>query len=513
MANNTFRHRIGWEKYLKPFLYKELPSSTGWSATLGTLCALLFMVMAVSGVFLAVYYNPSPDKAYQTIDFIMRDVPGGSVLRGIHHWGAGAMVTVVFIHMMVNFFSGAYRAPREFTWIAGAALFIITLMLGFTGYLLPWDMKAYWATVVSANIPKDIPVLGNFMSQVLLGGDTVSGLTLTRFYAIHTLLLPALLMAFTIFHIYMVRVHGLAEDTDPKAGAKRASDTEAAKLAVLANGADGASAADGQETPAAARPGVKERLRRLYRFYPEHMNRSCIVFGCVFAAILLLAVYGAIPREDIAGTFIENYLPRPEWYYMWLFQLLTYFPGSWEVVGSLGIPVIGCIFLFAVPFLTRNPLHGIANRPVALAAGSAGVVCIVYLTWVGFMGIKPYGLITPVPDRQMSVSEQRGLVVYNEKECAYCHQIEGRGGVRTGPDMANMARKGRTVEYMAKYIKNPAAVDASSIMPKYDLPKKDLEALAAFILAVDSRKGPMKTLTRDEVLKSARAAEAEPRQQ
>lgn len=504
MNKKTFLHRIGWEKYLKPFLYKELPSSTGWSATLGTLCALLFLVMAVSGIFLAVYYNPSPDKAYQTIDFIMGGVPGGAVLRGIHHWGAGAMVTAVFIHMMVNFFSGSYRAPREFTWIAGAVLFIITLMLGFTGYLLPWDMKAYWATVVSANIPKDIPVLGNFMSRILLGGDSVSGLTLTRFYAIHTLMLPALLVLFSAIHIYMVRLHGLAEDTSPEKKARLASEEEADNLA--ANVAESAAASSPE-------PEVKQGWTRPYRFYPEHMNRSCLVFGAVFVGILLLAVYGAIPREDVAGTFIENYLPRPEWYYMWLFQLLTYFPGSWEVVGSLGIPIIGAFLLFAVPFLTRTPLHGIANRPVALAAGTAGVLCIVYLTWVGFMAIKPYGLVTPVPDRQLTAAETRGLILYNEKECAYCHQIGGRGGVRTGPDMANMARKGRTVEYMADYIKDPAVVDSTSIMPKYELPKQDLEALSSFLLALDFRKAPMKVLARDEILKSAGTAGAATAQQ
>ena len=185
--------RTGWETDLKPFLYKELPSNPGWSATLGSLCALLFAVMAVSGMFLAMYYNPSPDKAYQSIDYITNEVPLGSVLRGIHHWGAGAMVLAVLAHLATVFFYGSFKAPRELTWIVGVCLLLATLGLGFTGYLLPWDQKAYWATVVSANIPREIPVVGDLLTRLLLGGEGVSGLTLTRFYSIHMLVLPALM--------------------------------------------------------------------------------------------------------------------------------------------------------------------------------------------------------------------------------------------------------------------------------------------------------------------------------
>ena len=162
-------------------------------------------------MFLAMYYNPSPDKAYQSIDYIMNGVPLGSVLRGIHHWGAGAMVLAVFFHMLANFFSGSFKAPREGTWIIGVLLFLVTLGLGFTGYLLPWDMKAYWATMVSTNIPKDIPLIGDFIARTIRGGATVSGLTLTRFYAIHMLLsASAAGYIHRVSHLF-VRLHGLAE--------------------------------------------------------------------------------------------------------------------------------------------------------------------------------------------------------------------------------------------------------------------------------------------------------------
>src|SRR4051812_4007991 len=180
--------RIGWNEGIEPFLSKELPAKTGWSATLGSLCVMLFVTMFVTGVFLAMHYNPSPDKAYAAIDYIMNDVHGGWLLRGLHHWGASAMVIAVFLHMMTSFFAGSYKAPREVTWVTGIIMLLIVLGLGFTGYLLPWDLKAFWATTVSTNIPKDIPFIGEALSRIALGGDTISGATLTRFYAIHAML-------------------------------------------------------------------------------------------------------------------------------------------------------------------------------------------------------------------------------------------------------------------------------------------------------------------------------------
>ena len=448
---------IGWKQHLRPFLYKELPPKTGWTATLGTLCAVLFGVMAASGLVLAMYYNPSPDKAYQSIDYIMKDVPMGALLRGIHHWGAGAMVLAVFVHMLANFFSGALKRPRQWTWIAGVCLFLVTLGLGFTGYLLPWDMKAFWATVVSTNIPKDIPWIGETITRVVRGGQTVSGLTLTRFYAIHMLLLPALLAGFTVFHIYLVRIHDLASSTAA------------------------------EPRPAGSRP---------YRFYPEHMLRSALVFLVVFIAIITLALLRTPPREAIAGTLVESYLPRPEWYFMWLFQLLTYFPGRWEAAGSLAIPSLGVALLFAAPFLGKT-----LRRPLAMGVGVTCVAAIVYLSLMGFEGASPYGRIIVVPDRQLTASEARGLHLFADRECAYCHQICGKGGHRTGPDLANIVAKGRTRDSLARYIKNPQPVSTTSIMPKYNLPQSDLQALADFMLSLDFSKYSAKVVKREEVLK------------
>lgn len=460
-------NRLGWESHLKPFLHKELPANMGWSATLGSLCVLLFAVMAVTGVFLAMYYNPSPDKAYQSIDYIMTQVHLGRILRGIHHWGAGAMVIAVFVHMLTSFFSGSFRAPRELTWMIGVCLFLVTLGLGFTGYLLPWDQKAYWATVVSANIPGDIPVVGQWIRRTLLAGDTVSGLTLTRFYAIHMLFLPGLMMGLIFVHVYLVRIHGPAEHPVAETTGKKPE------------------------------PGMQKGP---YRFFPEHMARGAVIFSVVFLAILILSWVAEVPREDIAGTVDETYLPRPEWYYMWLFQLLTYFSGATETVGSLVIPIAGVLLLFALPFLGSSTLRAFADRPLATATAVACLVGVVYLSLMGFAGARTYGRVVVVPDRKMADLEAKGLYVFVDRECAYCHNVLGKGGRIEGPDLSNVVRKDRTKDWLVSLIRDPKSVSRWTTMPKYDLSEEDLNALASYILSLDFDLDKPKIVYREDVI-------------
>lgn len=460
----NLRKSIGWDKYLKPFIFKELPRGTGWSAILGTLCALTFVLMAVTGMILAFYYVPDPAKAWESVQYI-NGLPLGKIVRGLHHWGAGAMVLLVFCHLIVTYLHGSYAAPRQITWVSGACLFLVVLGLGFTGYLLPWDMKAYWATIVGANIPDQVPGVGNYITRAILGGETVSGFTLTRFYSVHTLVLPACLLLFMAVHIYLIRIHNISDPRERIAG----------------------------ETlpPAAGKP---------YRFYPEHTNRSSLGFGLLFILLLLLAAYVAPPMEEKAGTLIADYLPRPEWYYMWLFQLLTYFSGSWELIGTILLFAGGLGVLFGIPFFSESKLKGVINRPVSLAAAGSFVVCVVYLTVMAYAEAAPYNKTVIVPARALTAAEERGLTVFVEQECSYCHNILGQGGHRTGPDMSNMARKGRTPEYLAQYVKDPKSQLASTTMPEYSLSDEKLRDLSAFLLALDFRKETPKTMSCEDIL-------------
>lgn len=460
----SFKKNIGWDTHLKPFLYKKLPEGTGWSAILGTLCALTFGILVLTGMVLAFYYVPSPDKAWVSVQFISNEVPMGNIVRGLHHWGAGAMVFLVFCHLMVSYLHGAYLAPRQGTWLTGALLFLVVLGLGFTGYLLPWDMKAYWATVVGANIPSQYPLVGGYISRFILGGEGMSGFTLTRFYSVHTLVLPACLLLFAAIHIYFIRLHNLSDPRERLAGEKLPPET-----------------------------GIP------YRFFPEHMSRTMLGFGVLVVALFLLAAFIPAPLEEKAGTFIADYLPRPEWYYMWLFQLLTYFSGAWEMAGSLLLPVGGVTLLLLVPFISESRMKGMVNRPISMAIGTTFILCVVFLTVMAYSDAAPYNKTIVIPSTPLTKEQQAGLAVFVERECSYCHNIMGKGGHRTGPDMSNMVRKGRTAEYLSNYIKKPTSILASSTMPAYELTPQELADLSAFLLSLHFTKGvtPVEISTAD----------------
>lgn len=176
----------------------------------GGISFLLILLEILTGMFLMLYYVPSPDHAYQSVNYIQNEVMFGSLIRGIHRVGASAAVLMVFLHMMRVYFTGSYKKPRELNWIAGLALLGIVMGFGFTGYLLPWDQKAYWATAVGVNVAASVPLAGDFLASVLRGGPEVGTLTLSRFFAIHVIFLPALLIIFLAAHFFMLRRQGIS---------------------------------------------------------------------------------------------------------------------------------------------------------------------------------------------------------------------------------------------------------------------------------------------------------------
>jgi quinol-cytochrome oxidoreductase complex cytochrome b subunit len=181
-----------------------------WWYTLGSASLFVAVMQAATGIFLTVYYIPTPEEAYDSIDFIMNDVAFGWLIRGMHHWGATLMVVLVFIHMLRVFFYAAYKYPREVTWITGVLLLLVTLGLGFTGYLLPWNQRSYWATAVGSSIIATVPLIGEFFMHVMRGGDDLTFLTLSRFYGVHIWFLPAALFGLIGVHLYLVIRNGIS---------------------------------------------------------------------------------------------------------------------------------------------------------------------------------------------------------------------------------------------------------------------------------------------------------------
>jgi len=195
--------RMGLTAVYNTVLDRKVPK-VNWWYTLGSATLFLFLLQAATGIFLTVYYVPSPDHAYSSINYIMNEVTFGWLVRGIHHWGATFMVITVFLHMLRTFFMAAYKYPRELTWLTGVILFLSTLGMGFTGYLLPWNQRAYWATTVGTEIPGTVPFIGDFLMRILRGGTDLSGVTLARFFSVHIWFLPATILLVIGIHLYLV---------------------------------------------------------------------------------------------------------------------------------------------------------------------------------------------------------------------------------------------------------------------------------------------------------------------
>jgi menaquinol-cytochrome c reductase cytochrome b subunit len=196
--------RSGLVGGIKYFLFRKVPRDTGWFHTLGSATLTAFLVQAITGVVLAFYYKPDPDSAYQSIQFITNDLTLGWLVRGMHRWGASVFIILMFLHMARVFLFGSYKYPRELNWIIGVLLLALGMLEGFTGYLLPWDQTAYWATVVGINLNGTGPFVGPLLAEFLRGGDDIRGDTLTRFYSLHMLLLPGAILGLIGLHLYLV---------------------------------------------------------------------------------------------------------------------------------------------------------------------------------------------------------------------------------------------------------------------------------------------------------------------
>jgi quinol-cytochrome oxidoreductase complex cytochrome b subunit len=220
---NWLEERSGVVGGVKYFLFRKVPSDVNWFQTLGSATLTAFLVQLGTGVILAMYYKPHPDEAYESIRYITHDLTLGWLVRGMHRWGASVFIILLFLHMGRVFLFGAYKYPRELNWIVGVLILPLALLMGFTGYLLPWDQTAYWATVVGINLNGTGPIVGPFLAQFLRGGDEIGADTLTIFYAMHMLLLPGALIALIVLHLYLVVRLGVSSPpwSDEAAGKDR----------------------------------------------------------------------------------------------------------------------------------------------------------------------------------------------------------------------------------------------------------------------------------------------------
>lgn len=429
-AFDWLHSRTGFRSARHALLDEPIPPGTGWLFTLGSVLLALIGVQILTGAFLTLYYAPTPDHAYDSIRFIISTAPG-RIVRGLHHYGASFLVVVVVLHMVRVVAFGSYKPPREATWLSGLVLLGLILAFSLTGYLLPWDQRAYWATVVTINIARLTPVGGEIVGGLLRGGASIGALTLTRWYALHVIFLPAVLLSLVVLHIVLMRRHGISG-------------------------------------PVRARAGEPET------FYPWQAARDTTVVALVLLALAAFAWNGAPPLERPADPSDATYVPRPEWYFLGLFQLLKYFPGRSEVVGAIVLPGLVAALLILLPWLDRSPSRAPRRRPVVMSFFLAGLASAIALTALGWRD-RPRN---QAAGDAWTLREIGGRMLAQSAGCAKCHSPEGVAdpvesiGVRRGP------------EWIAGHVEDPEMIAPGLREPPYTIGEREIAALVAYVQKV-----------------------------
>lgn len=441
-ATDWVENRTGIETFIRSFLFEEIPASAGWAQVFGSVAVFLFLSQAFSGILLAFNFAPTPGEAYNSLTYIMRSVTAGKMIHGLHHWGATMMIIAVMIHMVQVFIYGAYKKPRETTWIVGVTLFLITLAFGLTGYLLPWDNKAYWGTTVTTTIAGQAPFVGGYLQRLMGAEDGVGVVTFARFYDLHTLILPGLMALLVIVHVYLVRRHGITP------------------------------------APSDARPPVK--------FFPRQVFRDTIAIFIAFAILFMASLLVNVPLDRLADPTDTTYIPRPDWYFLFLFQALKFFKGPLEPIGSVVLPSAAIALLFAIPFLDRSRVRRLNQRLVAIAITIFAVAGWGALTMAAIVTTPPAN-----PDgggakagwtgwASFSPEELAGAGYFRQERCESCHNLVD-GDPKVGPNLASLPVR-RSAEWMIEHFKNPSQLIPGSNMPPIHLPDTALNALSAFLL-------------------------------
>jgi ubiquinol-cytochrome c reductase cytochrome b subunit len=331
--------RTGHRALLRHALDEPIPGGARWSYVFGSALAIVFSIQLLTGILLMTSYAPSATTAWSSVHYASFVLRAGWLVRGLHHFGSQAMVVLLGAHLVQVALYGAYKKPREMNWWLGLALMAVTLGFSLTGYLLPWDQKGYWATRVATNIAGTTPLLGKWIQELLQGGAEYGNLTLTRFYALHVGLLPLSLVLLLTLHVALFRKHGVT----PPAGADRA---------------------------------------KVDLFYPRQVGKDLAFALAVYAVLFALVTREHGAPLDAPADPASDYPARPEWYFLPLFQLLKYFHGPLEVIGTMGIPALAGGYLFLLPLLDKAPTTALGARMKVLAplfAGLAGVVVLLAL--------------------------------------------------------------------------------------------------------------------------------------
>jgi ubiquinol-cytochrome c reductase cytochrome b subunit len=413
-----FDARLGLRESLVPLMKhpvpKQLAGTAGWWYIFGSASLTLFIVQIVTGIGLSLVFVPSADRAYQSLLYLNYDHPLGWFMRSLHYYAGTGMIVMVLVHMTQVFLHGAYKYPRELTWVTGALMFLCTLGMFFSGQILRWDPDAYWGLAVGASMAGRVPALGPQVVHLLLGGPVIGGGALSRFFALHVFIIPGALLSLIAVHLWLVVKRGVSvppvpgQIVDPKT-----YDAEYEK--VLHDGVP---------------------------FLGEAMLKDALFSAlAVIVVVIVAAVVGPKGPSGPPDPTLSGANPRPEWPFLWLFGLLSLSPAGAETFIMLVFPVLLIIALLIVPFVSNRGERAPTRRPVALLAVVVIYTVLGTLTYQGATAPWSPEMTAwsgdPVPQdlvRGSSPRQLMGSVVFQYKNCRNCHALDGIGGQR-GPDL------------------------------------------------------------------------------
>lgn len=446
--------RSGISEFIGPLADHPVPPGAKWAYVFGSATLFCFVLQVITGVSLALLYQPTSETAYQSLKYISNVAPLGNILRGIHYFGASAMILLVGIHMIRVYITASFKYPREMSWISGIVLLLLTVVMGFTGQLLRWDSNGVWSAIVGAEQAGRVPLIGDWAARFLLGGDTLGGATLSRFFAFHVFLVPAIIFALLGLHLYLVIRNGISEP--PKAG--RLVD------------------------PKTYRNWYKKMLQtKGVPFWPYAAWRDMTFGLLVMVVIILLAVFVGPPEIGAPPNPAEiNANPRPDWYLLWVFALFALMPPQIESFVMAFGPVVLVLVLLLFPVFNNKGERSPMRRPWSMGI-VVFIAMVVAVFW--YEGTKspwsPNFNTKPLPQHfvgTLSNDAEEGATIFYNKGCLYCHAISGYGGSR-GPELTKVGSRLNEDQLTIKI------VNGGGNMPAYGglLTKEELKKLVAFL--------------------------------
>jgi ubiquinol-cytochrome c reductase cytochrome b subunit len=428
-------HRTGYSAFIDGLLERPVTGGARLWYVFGSVAAFLVMLEIATGILLAAYYAPSVTDAWASVAFIQDTLTAGWFVRGLHSFGSSALIVVSALHLLQVLIFGAYKAPREVNWMVGLAMLGLVLLFALSGYLLPWDQKGYWAKLVEVTILANTPLVGGALAQLVQGGSAFGNYTLTHAFAVHTGVLPAVLIALLVLHVHLARRHGV---TPPFT--IHEADLE----------------------------------KKTQPFWPRQAFRNALASALTMLIVVsyVLGRHGA--ELDAPADPGSSYVARPEWYALPLFQLRMYFEGTLEIVATMIIPGILTGVLFALPFLDRAPSRDPRRRPAVMGGALAVLAGMLALSAVAlrrdshdplFTRARAEGRERAETARRLArlgVPPEGGDAVFRndpyfqareiwDEKCAGCHSLGGRGGEK-GPDLRGYNSRA----WIRGFLENPA---------------------------------------------------------